>query len=144
MHLLSQGWRRGPLLSSQAYGREEFSDRDAKLVNACVVRQRPPAYRASQQHVQFRRPAVDVSELGVADTYRVRQHGLENRLQFTWRTADNAQHLRRGRLLLQRLSKFMRALPLRLEQPSILDGDHGLCGKGPKQINLSLGETADL
>src|SRR6516225_10597006 len=24
------------------------------------------------------------------------------------------------------------------------DGDHGLCGKGPKQINLSLGETADL
>src|SRR6516164_3992140 len=56
----------------------------------------------------------------------------------------NAQHLRRGRLLLQRLSKFMRALPLRLEQPRILDGDHGLCGKGPKQINLSLGETADL
>src|SRR6516165_12796973 len=36
----------------------------------------------------FAVPAVDVSELGVADTYRVRQHGLENRLQFTWRTAD--------------------------------------------------------
>ena len=43
------------------------------------------------------------AEFGLADTDCVLQHRLEYRLQFAGRRTDDAQHLRRGRLLLQRL-----------------------------------------
>ena len=42
-------------------------------------------------------------KLSVAQACRVRQHGIENELQFSGRTADDLQHLGDGRLLLQRL-----------------------------------------
>ena len=44
-----------------------------------------------------------VAEPGVANPHRVFQHGLKNRLQFAGRRADDAQYVRRRRLLLQRL-----------------------------------------
>src|SRR5215470_6716981 len=45
-------------------------------------------------------------KLGVAQACRVRQHGIEDRLQFSGRTTDYAEHLRGRRLLLQRLDKL--------------------------------------
>ena len=38
--------------------------------------------------------SVQGPELGLADAYRVCQHGLEHRLELAGRTADNLQHLR--------------------------------------------------
>src|SRR5918999_4344634 len=55
--------------------------------------------------------------------------GVENWLHVRWRAADDAEHLGRGRLMLQRLAQFSIAFPQFLEQPHILDGDHGLRGK---------------
>src|SRR5206468_1216255 len=43
------------------------------------------------------------AEIGLAKARRVREHGLEHGLQLAWRTADDAEHFRGGRLLLQRL-----------------------------------------
>src|SRR5215467_1970272 len=46
-------------------------------------------------------------KLGVAQACRVRQHGIEDRLQFSGRTTDYAEHLRGRRLLLQRLAEAL-------------------------------------
>src|SRR5262245_60423358 len=45
------------------------------------------------------------SKLGLAEARRVRQYGLEDRLQFSRRAADDLQDIRGRRLLLQRLGK---------------------------------------
>ena len=65
----------------------------------------------------------------VAEPRGVCQHGIEHRLQFTRRRADDAQHLGGRGLLLQRFGELARALLLRLEQPHVLDGDHRLIGE---------------
>ena len=62
------------------------------------------------------------AEFGFADARGIFQHGIEDRLQLAGRRADDAQHVRSRRLLLQRL-------PQLIEQPRILDGDNGLGGK---------------
>jgi hypothetical protein len=84
----------------------------------------------------FSRLAVEAEQrtkLGLADARGILQHGLENRLQFSGRRTDDAQHLRRCRLLLQRLGEVICALAQLVEQPCILDGDHRLGGKrGPR------------
>ena len=51
-------------------------------------------------------PAVDASKLGVADADCILQHGLKHRRKIAGRAADNLEHLRRRRLLLQRLGKL--------------------------------------
>ena len=60
------------------------------------------------------------------------------------RPAITAQHLRRGRLLLQRLGERPVALLQLGEQPGVLDGDHGLVGEGLQQRDLLVGERAHL
>ena len=54
------------------------------------------------------------------------------------------EHLRSGRLLLQRFGKVACALLLRLEQPRVLNGDDGLGGKVLHQCNLFFGERPNL
>ena len=75
-------------------------------------------------------PAVDISKLGVTDADSILQHGCKHRLKIAGRAADDLEHLRRRRLLLQRFGKLPRALLLRLEQPHVLDRDHRLIGEG--------------
>src|SRR5262249_9804212 len=48
------------------------------------------------------------AELGSANLYRIRQHGLKHRLKFAGGTRDDSQHLRGRRLLLQRLAELAR------------------------------------
>ena len=51
--------------------------------------------------------------------------------------AMTPKNFTRGSLLLQRLFEF-------LEQPHVLDGDHGLVGEGFQQLDLRRGEGAHL
>ena len=48
-------------------------------------------------------PAMDISELGVADADGILQHSCKHRLKIAGRAADNLEHFRSGCLLLQRL-----------------------------------------
>src|SRR4029453_16113838 len=48
------------------------------------------------------------AKLGFADAGRILQHGLEYRLQGARRAGNDAQHLRRCRLLLQRFAEVVR------------------------------------
>ena len=67
--------------------------------------------------------------------------GVEDRLHVRGRAADDAEHLGRCRLMLQRLAQFRVALLEFLEQPDVLNGDDGLIGKGFKKLDLFVGET---
>src|SRR5262249_3836057 len=79
---------------------------------------------------------VEGAELRLADTYRVRQHRREYRLQVARRTGDYAQHIGGRRLLLQGLGEIVRALAQLVEQASVLDGDDGLPREVRHQLNL--------
>src|SRR5262249_26747699 len=61
---------------------------------------------------------------------RALHDGIEDRLHVRGRTADNAEHLGRCRLMFQRLSQFCIALLDFLEQPNVLDSDHRLIREG--------------
>ena len=74
---------------------------------------------------------------------RALDDGVEHRLHVGRRAADDAEHLGRCRLMLQRLAQFRVALAEFLEQPHVLDGDDGLVGEGFEQCDLFLGERAD-
>src|ERR1700731_1557236 len=76
---------------------------------------------------------VHRAEFGLADASRVLEHGLEHRLQLAGRRTDDAQYVRRGRLLLQRLPQFV-------EQPRVLDGDDRLIGEVLNELDLLVGE----
>src|SRR5215469_9801728 len=69
------------------------------------------------------------AESSGADADGILQHGLEYWLQIAGRRTDDAQHIRSGRLLFQRLTKIGRALTQFAEQPRVLDGDDRLSGE---------------
>ncbi len=75
---------------------------------------------------------------------RALDDGVEDRLHVRGRAADDAEHLGRRRLMLQRLAQFCVALAEFLEQPHVLDGDDGLVGEGFEQSNLLFGERTNL
>ena len=50
-------------------------------------------------------PAVDAAKLGVADPYSFLQHDRKHRIDIAGRAADDLEHLRCRRLLLQRLGE---------------------------------------
>ena len=70
--------------------------------------------------------------------------GVEHRLHVRRRAADDAEHLGRCRLMLQRLAQFCVALLHFLEQSHVLDGDHGLVGEGFEKCDLLFGEGPNL
>src|SRR5262245_25392924 len=55
---------------------------------------------------------------------------IEYRLHIGGRAADDAEHFRGRRLMLQCLAQFCVALLDFLEQPNVLDGDDSLGGEG--------------
>ena len=74
-----------------------------------MLRQKPAVYCASRRGEGVAVPAIDISELGIADANRVLKHRRKHRLQIAGRATDNLEHLRRRRLLLQRFSEVGRA-----------------------------------
>src|SRR5262245_53466704 len=71
-------------------------------------------------------------------------NGIKHRLHVRGRTADDAQHLRCRRLMLQGFAQFCVALLDLLEQPHILNGDYGLVGEGFEEGDLLVREGTDL
>ena len=87
---------------------------------------------------------VNVPERRLADADRPLQHRRKHWLKVTRGTRDNLQHLRRGRLLLQRAGEVDGALAQFIEQPRVLDGDDGLSGEVLDQRDLLVGEGSNL
>src|SRR5262245_36185462 len=76
------------------------------------------------------------SKIGFADESGLLQHGIEHGLQLPRRTGNDAQHLRRRCLLLQRLGEVARARLHLVKQTHVLDRDYGLIGKGGHEFDL--------
>jgi hypothetical protein len=76
------------------------------LLNKCL---RCTMHCNSPKGISF--ASIQNAELGLADASRILQHRLEHRLQLARRTTNDAQHLRRRSLLLQRLGEIVGALP---------------------------------
>ena len=91
---------------------------------------------ATFEDITFSRDESSASS-ALTKTHRIFGHNIEHRLNIRRRTGDNAQDFTRRCLLLQRFLQF-------LEQPHVLDGDHGLVGEGFKQLDLRRGEGAHL
>src|SRR2546426_11014205 len=77
------------------------------------------------------------AEIRVAEARRAFGDGFENWLQLKGRAADDLQHLAYGRLLLERLLRF-------IEQADVLDRDRGLVGERFHQPDLIGAERLDL
>src|SRR5262249_62236955 len=91
------------------------------------------ALTGSQNHI------VDSANAGGA-----LDDGVVYRLHVSGRTADDAEHLRCCRLMLQRLAQFCIALLDLLEQPYILNGDDCLGSEGLEKRDMFLREGTDL
>src|SRR6516165_3371705 len=74
--------------------------------------------------------SIHCAKFGLADARRVRQHGLEYRLQLTGRRTDDLEHLGRCGLLLQCLGEIVGTMPQFVEQSRVLDGYDGLSSEG--------------
>ncbi|MGX1291699.1 hypothetical protein AB7M75_001607 [Bradyrhizobium ottawaense] len=78
------------------------------------------------------RSTVDIAQHGRGEAtdqpVGVGRNGLEHRLHVRGRGRHHLQNVRRGGLALQCLAR-------RVEQPCILDRDHGLVGKGLEQLH---------
>src|SRR5262249_19766634 len=75
--------------------------------------------------------------VGPTHPSRALSNGVEHRLDVGRRAGNNAKNLTRRSLLLQGLLKLV-------EQPHVLDRDHGLIGEGFKELDLNRGEWAHL
>src|SRR5205085_4323130 len=67
---------------------------------------------------------------------------LEYRLLVRRRTADYAQDLARGGLLIERFAEVFVARLELLKEAHVLDGDHGLVGEGLEQCKVRIGKRA--
>ena len=81
-----------------------FSARD-EMAYACETRRRQASFMRRNKVQSLAVPAIDIAELGVADADGILQHCFKHRLKFAGRAADNLQHLRGRRLLLQRFGR---------------------------------------
>jgi hypothetical protein len=79
----------------------------------------------------------DECALGAAQPRRRLHQRIEHGLQVEGRAADHLEHVGGGGLLLQRL-------PQLVEEAHVLDGDHRLGGEVLDQLDLLVGERADL
>ncbi len=94
--------------------------------------------------VFFSVPQIHRAEIRTANACGILEHGLEDRLQVALRRRDDLQHFRRRGLLLQRFAQIVGALAQFLEQPRVLDGDHGLVGEVRHELDLLVGERQHL
>ena len=65
------------------------------------------------------------------------QHRVKYGLKIAGRTTNNLEHIGGCGLLLQRLAQLV-------EQARVLDGDDGLGGEARQQLDLPIGERANL
>src|SRR5262245_52153974 len=87
----------------------------------------------SQQHV-----------INAANPRGALDDGIEDRLYVGGRPADDAEHLGRSCLMLQRFAQFRITRFEFLEQADVFDGDDSLVGESFEQSNLLVRERPDL
>jgi len=75
-----------------------------------------------------------------AQTCGALNDSIQNGLNISRRLGDHPQDLAGSRLLLQRLCEISVAFLQFLEQPHVLDGDHGLGCEGFEQFDLFIAE----
>ena len=68
---------------------------------------------------------------------------IEHRLHVGRRAADDAEHLGRRRLMLQRLAQFCVAFLDFFEQAHVFDGDDRLSGEGFEKSDLLVSERSN-
>jgi hypothetical protein len=77
--------------------------------------------------------AIDGRLVGFAQPRRRFHQRIQHHLQIERRAADNLEHVGGRRLLLQRFPQFV-------EQARVLDGDDGLAGEIPHQLDVLVAE----
>ena len=75
--------------------------------------------------------------VGSAEASRALDHGIQHGLDVRRRAADHPEDLCRRGLLLQRLAQIAVAGLQFRGQAGVLDGDRGLLGEGPEQLDLA-------
>ena len=88
--------------------------------------------------------AKDMTELSFAKFCGTLRNGVEHRSDIGGRAADDAEQVAGRSLVVERLLQFALARLLRLKETRVLDGDDGLVGEGLEQVDVSVGERADL
>src|SRR4030095_1352296 len=78
---------------------------------------------------------VECSSRSVTESGSALDDGVQDALKVGWRRSDHPQHLGGGSLLLQRLRQFPVALLQLLEEPRVLDRNHGLIRKRLQKSN---------
>src|SRR6266567_4766447 len=81
-------------------------------------------------------PEEDEGMLRLAKASRRFDQHVEHRLKIEGRSANDLENLGGRRLLLQRFAQLPGARLHLLEQPHVLDGDHGLVGKRRYKFDL--------
>ena len=117
-------------------------DGSASRSSISAIRRRYAVRRDGAEQFAVAKPTV--AELGAADARRIFQHGTETPAPVARRAGDDLQHLGGRGLLLQRLAEIVGALAQFVEQPRVLDGDHGLRGEILHQLDLLVGERPHL
>src|SRR5262249_52607891 len=93
-------------------------------------------------HVPFNEPQYYV--INPANPRGALGDGVEDWLHVRRRAADNTEHFRGCRLMLQRLAQFCVAFLNLFEQPYVFDGDCRLVSESLEQRNLLIGERSNL
>ena len=96
--------------------------------------------RRKAESARRRASDTDVRTSASHSARRICQNGIKHRLRSPG-DCDDLEHIGGGSLLLQRFES--RALQL-VEQPRVLDGDDGLRGEILDQLDLLVGERANL
>src|SRR6516165_6839406 len=120
-----------PLSVQKAVGRGARTGNNGRSGEERGVGFRDATQRDGHIAISFQRPRS--AKGGLTEVHCLFEHCLEHRLQFAGRRTDYSQHVRRGRLLLQRLTKF-------IKQPCILDGDDRLGGQVLQKLDLLFGK----
>src|SRR5262249_49632165 len=116
------------------------SSRRCAAPEVCVSRRNvvkgsgPPCLPIQQQ---------EMAELGGAQFARPLKYRIEYRLELARRSTNYAENFRGRCLALPSDAQIARLRLHLLEQPRVLDGDHGLVRKGIDELDLAFGERAN-
>ena len=114
---------------------DDRDDEAGGLRDRTVVRVRPQILAVEAEDGRVR---------GCAEAGRALDDRLQDRLEVRGRRADDPQDLGGGRLLFERLGE-VGVLGLKIvDQPGVLDRNHGLVGEGGHEVDLLVAEGADL
>jgi hypothetical protein len=85
---------------------------------------------------------VDRTGIGAGELHRLGDDGREHGFEVE-RRVHRLRHFTERAQLADRSAKLVGALAQLIEQPRVLDGNHGLGGEARNQRNLFVGEGAD-